>query len=89
MEESSGVSAEFLPDGTRRTAGAAAADRLLNIQGADEWGDCLIDCFAYFSEKPRDAVTWKSIRNDIALEINKIAEVLDISGCVAWVDCLM
>ena len=57
MGESSGVLAEVLPDGSRRTAAAAAADRLLNIQGTDEWGDCLIDCFAYFSEKPRDAVT--------------------------------
>ena len=72
MGESSGVLGDVLPDGTRRTASAAAADRLLNIQGIDEWTDCLIDCFVYFSEKPRGAVSWKAIRNDIALEIDKL-----------------
>ena len=86
-DESSGVSAEFLPDGSRRTAASAAGDCMLNIEGADVSGDCLMDCFAYFSDKPRDAVSWKAIRNDIADQIDSIAEKIDISGPDGWVDC--
>ena len=41
MKESSGVLADVLSDGTRRTALASAADSMLNIEGADMSGDLL------------------------------------------------
>ena len=86
MEESSRASA-VLPDGSRRTAAASVADLLWNTEGANEEGDCLMDCFARFAEKPRGAVSWKAIRNDIADQIDSIAEKIDISGPDGWVDC--
>ena len=40
-------------------------------------------------QRPRDAVGWKTIRDEIANKIDRIAAKVDISGDGAWVDCLL
>ena len=60
LETSDGATAaRYLPDGGRRTAVAVARDLAWRIVLTACQGDCLMDCFAYFSCKPRDAIHWK------------------------------
>ena len=85
----SGASAEFLPDGSRRSAAAVADECEWRLICTNEEGDGLMDCFAHYMNKSSDAVSWKSIRTALADEMDKIAEKAALSKADAWVDCFM
>ena len=89
MTKASGASAALLPDGSRRTAAAIADECEWYLESTNEDGDDLVDCFAYYQNKQRDACSWKAIRNSIADEIDKIAKKAAESKADAWVECLM
>ena len=84
-----GASAEYLPDGSRRSAASVAEGWGWKLEDTNDGGDDLMDCFALFKKEPRDGVSWKRIRDEIADEIDKIAKMVEGKTATAWVDCFM
>ena len=87
LTKASEASAGFLPDGSRRTAASVAEEWAWKLDVTNEGGDGLMDCFAHFLMMPHNAVSWKTIRNEIADEINNIAKMVEIKTATSWVDC--
>ena len=87
LVKTTGASAGFLPDGSRRSAASVADEWAWRLEDTDEDGDDLMDCFANFEMKTGSVVVWKAIRNEIADEIDKIAKMVDVKTATAWVDC--
>ena len=87
LTKTTGASAGFLPDGSRRSAASVAEEWAWRLEVTNEEGDGLMDCFANFQMKTGNAVMWKKIRNEIADEIDKIASMVDVKTAIAWVDC--
>jgi len=81
------MAAMYLPDGGRRTAASVAKDFAWRLEASACQGDCLIDCFSYFSQKPRNPIAWEEIREEIALEMDSIAASIEISGNPEWEAC--
>ena len=88
LETSVGATAAmYLPGGGRRTAAAVAKDFAWRLEASACQDDCLIDCFSYFSQKPRNPIAWKEIREEIAMEMDSIAASIEISGNLEWEAC--
>ena len=87
LTETTDASAGLLPDGSRRSAASVADEWAWKLEVTNEGGDGLMDCFANFQMKTGNAVIWKQIRNEIADEIDKIANMVEVKTATAWVDC--
>ena len=59
LTKTTGASAGFLPDGSRRSAASVADEWAWRLEATNETGDGLMDCFANFQMKTGNAVTWK------------------------------